>query len=282
MEQGDPTKLSRRINPIAKFAVERRVTMGMAVLGILVLGYLSLQRLPLEFLPDMSRPSMWVQAPYNSSSPEEVERLIARPLEDILGTINGIDPLSVRASASSGSVSLSFKRRHRHGYGGGRSTGPHRSHTSSSSPDLRRIFIRRFQSTDMPVFRFQIGAELGPGSPLLLRGERTSASARALGRRRPVDSWGLNQRQVEVRDQPRRMRSHGVDVRNISTALRSNNVNVSGGWIKEGGRKLIIEPSESFRPSMKSRTCPWPDKAFVSETWRMSSLHSRARRASTS
>ena len=100
MEKEESTQLSRRINPIAKFAVERRVTMGMAVAGILVLGWLSLKRLPLEFMPDFSRPSIWVQAPYNSSSPEEVERLIVRPLEDILGTINGIDTLSVRASAS--------------------------------------------------------------------------------------------------------------------------------------------------------------------------------------
>ena len=38
-------------NPIVRFAVERRVTMAMAVLGVLVLGWLSLNRLPLEFLP---------------------------------------------------------------------------------------------------------------------------------------------------------------------------------------------------------------------------------------
>ena len=34
--------------PLVRFAVERRVTMGMILLGILVLGWLSLVRLPLE------------------------------------------------------------------------------------------------------------------------------------------------------------------------------------------------------------------------------------------
>jgi HAE1 family hydrophobic/amphiphilic exporter-1 len=247
VEQGDPTKLTRRINPIAKFAVERRVTMGMAVLGILVLGYLSLQRLPLEFMPDFSRPSMSVQAPYNSSSPEEVERLIVRPLEDILGTINGIDTLSVRASASSGSVNLSFED----GTDMDMAAVEVRDRIDRIRhllpSDLRRVYIRRFQSTDMPVFQFQVSSDWERDrlyffveNVLQRRLERLEGVAQ-------VDSRGLNQRQVEVRIHPARMRSHRVDVREISNALRSNNVNVSGGWVKEGGRKLIIRTIGEFR-----------------------------------
>ena len=38
---------------------------------------------------------------------EEIERLIVRPLEDILGTINGIETLSASASAGRGSVASS-------------------------------------------------------------------------------------------------------------------------------------------------------------------------------
>lgn len=142
--------MTETVNPVARFAVERRVTMSMTVLGIFVLGYLSLTRLPLEFLPSFSSSSMWVRAPYESASPEEVERLIVRPLEDSLGTINGIETLSASASANQGSVSLTFEDgtdmdlaavevrdridRVRH----------------LLPDDLRRIEIRRFQSTYIP------------------------------------------------------------------------------------------------------------------------------------
>ena len=74
--------MANRTFGIVRFSVERRVTMLMAVLGVLVLGWLSLTRLPLEFLPSFSSDSISVSAPYNSSSPAEVERLILRPLED--------------------------------------------------------------------------------------------------------------------------------------------------------------------------------------------------------
>ena len=56
-------------NPIVQFAVDRRVTMAMAVLGVLVLGWLSLNRLPLEFLPTFSGSHVSVRAAYPSSRP---------------------------------------------------------------------------------------------------------------------------------------------------------------------------------------------------------------------
>jgi HAE1 family hydrophobic/amphiphilic exporter-1 len=68
----------KRVSPIVRFAVERKVTMGMAVLGVLVLGWLSLNRLPLEFLPSWSSSNISVSAPYPSSSPQEIERLACR------------------------------------------------------------------------------------------------------------------------------------------------------------------------------------------------------------
>ena len=86
------------ITPIVRFSVHRRITLTMVVLGVIVLGWISLQRLPLEFLPSFSSSNISVQAPYRSSSPAEVERLIVRPLEDSLGTINGIDTLSASAA----------------------------------------------------------------------------------------------------------------------------------------------------------------------------------------
>jgi len=105
-------------NVVVRFAVERRVTMAMAVLGVLVLGWISLTRLPLEFLPSFSSSNITVVAPYRSSSPEEVERLVVRPLEDSLSTINGIETLSASATADCRA------NRYHHDHGGRHSQSP--------------------------------------------------------------------------------------------------------------------------------------------------------------
>ena len=148
-----------RINPIVRFAVERRVTMSMAVIGIIVMGWLSLHRLPLEFLPAFSSSNIWVRAPYESSSPEEVERLIVRPLEDILGTVNGIDRLTATASANQGSVSISFLDGTDMDWAAVEVRDRIDRVRNLLPDDLRRIEVRRFQSSDIPVLRFHLSAD---------------------------------------------------------------------------------------------------------------------------
>ncbi|MFQ5789117.1 MAG: efflux RND transporter permease subunit, partial [Acidobacteriota bacterium] len=254
--------MSRKLNPIARFAVERRVTMGMAVAGILVLGWVSLERLPLEFLPSFSSSNISVRAPYDSSSPQEVERLIVRPLEDILGTINGIDTLTARASANMGSVNITFEDgtdmdlaavevrdridRVRH----------------LLPDDLRRVDIRRFQSSDIPVLSFHLSSSWDKDrlydfveDVIQRRLERLEGVAQ-------IDIWGINERQLEVRIHPAHMRSHAIDVREIARALRENNVNRFGGYIIEGSRKLQVRTVGEFKSIQEIRDLPIPGKGL--------------------
>ena len=78
---------------LPQFSLKRPVTIVVAMLVFITIGIISLTRLPLEMFPDISFPGLMVWVPYPSSSPEEVERTITRPLEDILATINNLKAL---------------------------------------------------------------------------------------------------------------------------------------------------------------------------------------------
>jgi HAE1 family hydrophobic/amphiphilic exporter-1 len=232
--------------PIVKFAVERKVTMGMIVLGVLVLGWISLQRLPLEYLPAFSSRNVSVRAAYPSSSPAEVERLIVRPLEDVLGTINGIERLSARASAGEASVSIGFLdgtdmdmaavevrdriERVRH----------------LLPDDLERVTIRRFQTTDIPVLRFDLSAEWPKARLYDFAENIVQRRLERLEGVAQVSISGVRTPELQVNLDPARLRAHGLDVRQLVTRLRENNVNVSAGDIKEGSRKLLVRAVGEF------------------------------------
>ena len=79
---------------LSEYAIKKPITTVMVTLSFMVLGGISLFRLPLEYAPDFNWPSMWINIPYPSSSPDEVERFIARPIEEIMGTLSGIKALS--------------------------------------------------------------------------------------------------------------------------------------------------------------------------------------------
>jgi len=245
-----------RINPLARFAVERRVTIGMLVIGIVVLGWLSLQRLPLEFLPSFSSSSITARANYPSSSPQEIERLIVRPMEDILGTVNGVDRLRANASSSSGSVSLSFVdgtdmdlaavevrdriERIRH----------------LLPEDLRRVDIRRFQSTDVPILQFQLSASRARDELYVFVEQVVQRRLERLEGVAQVEIRGIKTRELQVQIDPARLRAHGLDIRDLGNALRANNVNLSGGFVTEGSRKLLVRTVGELKTIQEIRNLP--------------------------
>jgi HAE1 family hydrophobic/amphiphilic exporter-1 len=248
--------VSRRVSPIVRFAIERRVTLGMVVLGVLVLGWLSLTRLPLEFLPSFSSSNITVIAPYRSSSPQEIERLVVRPLEDALGTINGIETMSATAAADGGRIRLTFVD----GTDMDMAAVDVRDRVDRARhllpDDLERLGIRRFQTSDIPVIRFDLGAEW-PEERLFdfietvvqRRLERLEGVAQ-------VTVSGIRSPELRIQLDPARLQAHSIDVRQLLAVLRSNNLNVSGGDIKEGSRKLVVRTVGEFASPQEIRNLP--------------------------
>jgi HAE1 family hydrophobic/amphiphilic exporter-1 len=255
--EGDKTpEGGRRINPIARFAIERRVTMGMVVLGVMVLGWVSLNRLPLEYMPSFSSSHIWVSAPYPSSSPEETERRIVRPLEDSLGTIQGIQTMGARASSGEGSVSIEFED----GTDMDLAAVEVRDRVDRVRhllpTDLRQVRVRRFQSQDLPVLRFHVTADWPRDrmqhfveDVIQRRLERLEGVAQ-------VQIRGMEQAQVRVDLVPSRLQAHGLDVRQVSRTLREANVTQSGGYIEEGPRRLLVRSIGEYHSLDEIRAQP--------------------------
>ncbi len=246
----------RRVHPLIRFAVERRVTMFMATLGVLVLGWLSLTRLPLEFLPMFQSSNISVWVPYTSSSPEEIERSIVWPLEDSLGTINGVRMLRSRATGSSASVDIEF----REGTDMELAAVDVRDRIDRVRDrlpaDVEQVFVRRFESTDIPVLRSSLSAPWTQDDlndfvedVLLPRIERLEGVAQA-------EVWGLLSRELRIELLPDRMAAHRVDVRELRQALQDNHVNVSGGYLRDGSRRLLVRTVGEFRTPDEIRRLP--------------------------
>ncbi len=230
------------IHPLVRFAVDRRVTMGMLLLGVMVLGALALERLPLEFLPTISSSNVSVSVPYPSSSPEEIARLIVHPLEDSLGTLNRLDRMSASASAEEARLDLTFLDGTDMDFAAVEVRDRVDRVRHLLPPDLRQIRIRRFQTTDIPAMRFHLsGGEGWSMDRLYEYAERTlQPRLERLAGVAQVQVEGLRSREIQVRLDPDRLDAHGIDVREVSSALRGNHLNLSAGFIEEGSRELLV------------------------------------------
>ncbi len=230
--------------------------MTMCVIGLVVLGWLSLTRLPLEFLPEFSRANVWVSVPYASSSAQEVERELVRPLEDALGTLNGLETLSSTASPESASVNLEFVE----GTDMDLASVEVRDRIDRARPflpdDVERVWIRRFQSSDIPVISSSIGGEMEPDKLYAFVEEVVQPRLERLEGVAQVDVRGLRTKEIRIELVPARLAAHGVDVRDVARVLREGNVNVSGGYIREGSRRLMVRSIGEFESLDEIRRLP--------------------------
>ncbi len=214
--------------------------MGMCVLGVLVLGWLSFTRLPLEFLPTFSSNHISIEMPYPSSSPQETERLIVRPVESILGTINGIEEIDAMASSNSGRVSVRFLDGTNMDLAAVEVRDRIDRIRNQLPDDLERINVRRFQSTDIPILRFHVSAPWGEDRLYRFTDDVIQRRLERLEDVANVDVRGLRTREVRVSLIPERLASGGVSLRDINSRLRANNITVSGGPIREGSKKYMV------------------------------------------
>src|SRR5512134_699947 len=91
-----------------KLALDRPVTTVMVFLAVLAVGVISGKLLRLEAFPDITFPGMRVVVPYPGSTPEEMEQLIVRPVEEALATLSGIVEIRSSARADEASFDVLF------------------------------------------------------------------------------------------------------------------------------------------------------------------------------
>lgn len=218
---------------LPEFAIKKPVTVIVAMLIFITIGIISIIKLPLELMPDISFPGAMVQIPYPSSSPEEVERIITRPVEDILATINNLDSLSSTSSASSSWVHLSFKS----GTNMNLATMEMRDKIDQIRDklpdDLENIRIRRFSMSDRPVINFSVTL---PGDLENLYYWSENFITQELERIEGVanvDIRGIRNKVLTIYLKPEIFYSSSVRIMDLITTIRNNNINISAGYVED-------------------------------------------------
>jgi HAE1 family hydrophobic/amphiphilic exporter-1 len=96
------------VTSLPRLAVGRPITTVMILVSVVAIGLIAAPRLPLAYLPEIDAPYIQVEIPYPNSNPQQIEREIARPVEEVLATIPGLKELSCYCSADEASCGLEF------------------------------------------------------------------------------------------------------------------------------------------------------------------------------
>ena len=248
---------------LPELSIKKPVSVIVVMLVFLTIGVISLIKLPLEMMPDVSFPGLMVQVPYPSSSPEEVERVITRPIEDILATVNNLDSLSSTSSASNASINLQFK------------TGTNMDLASMQirdkidqirgdlPRDIEQIRIRRFSMNDRPIINFSVSIP-GELDELFYWSENyiTQQLERIEGVAN-VDIRGIRNKVLNVYLKPEIFYSSSIRINDLIDTIRNNNINVSAGYVEEGSMRYAARVPGELKILDEVKTLPVNEKGLT-------------------
>lgn len=229
---------------LAALSVDRPVATLMVVIAIVVFGRVSLDRLPVDLLPDIAYPTVTVRSEYTGAAPEEVERDVIDPLEEVLRTVEGVIAVESVSRAGLGEVYLRFQ------WGTELDVVTQRVRERLALVQLREGIppprILRYDPALEPIFRVALRGrsddalrsyaldELGPALEAL----PGVAMIRVRG---GADSLIL------VRVDDAQLARHGLTMTRIEERLQAENISLVGGRLKDRGREVLVRTDNELR-----------------------------------
>jgi len=229
-----------------EFALHRPVTTVVVFVALALMGLISSRLLPLEQFPDIEFPGIFVQIPYEGSTPEEVERLITRPVEEALATLSGVEQMVSSSSESQAQIFMRFGWDQSMGAKGIEARAKVDSIRHLLPDDVRRVFVFTGSLGDQPVLQLRIASErdLSDSYDMLdrilkRRIERLEGVSR-------VELQGVEPREIRILMKPDMLAAYGIDIARVRDLLIGSNFAVSAGRITSGGERFSVRPSGEF------------------------------------
>ncbi|MCB9507320.1 MAG: efflux RND transporter permease subunit [Myxococcales bacterium] len=226
--------------------MDRPVATVMVVAAVVVFGWVSLQRTPVDLMPELSYPTITVRTEYPGAAPEEVEDAISRPIEEYLGTVEGMVGMTSVSRAGSSDVVFRFawntpldlaiqKVRERLSFV--------ELPDAASSP-----LILRYDPTLDPILTLAIVSDSMPPDALRtfveeeVEGELEELEGVAM-----VRVTGGQESVIRVALDEQRLAAYQLSVDTIVERLRAENVNVAGGLLEEGQLEYLVRTVNEFQ-----------------------------------
>lgn len=94
---------------LIRFSIKRPVFTWAMVFVFLLLGISSYNKIPVALLPKVDIPIILVRAVYRGASPNEIEQLVTKPIEDAIADLEGLDKITSYSAEGMSIVLLEMK-----------------------------------------------------------------------------------------------------------------------------------------------------------------------------
>ena len=225
---------------IPEFSIRKPATTIMFIISMIFFGFLGLRKMPVEMLPNINKPTVRIRIKWDGATPDDVDKMITRKIEDVLPNVEGIVEYSSESSAETSLIFIKFK------YGTDVETkitliqNELNQIRNKFPDDMKEPSIRKSSSSDIPALTFTLyGGDMmemrsyaeNNLKPMLERLEGVSE----------IDVYGGQEQEVAIEIDPDKLENYNLSIVDVYNKMKNSSINIPGGILREGEKEYLIK-----------------------------------------
>ena len=225
---------------IIDYIMQARRTIVFLMIIIISIGSLTYINIAKDAEPDIDIPFIYVTVPHQGISPEDSERLIVKPLENQLKTIEGIEEMNGSASNGFGSVLLEFDIN----FDKDKALGDVREKVdmvkSKLPQDAEEPIVLEFNMAELPTIVVSLSGDV-PDRTLFYHAKRLQTKIESIPGVLEAPVTGDREDLMEILVSPSKLENYNISLMDLIRSITGNNRLVAAGSIDKGQGKFSIK-----------------------------------------
>jgi HAE1 family hydrophobic/amphiphilic exporter-1 len=232
---------------LTRLALNRPVTITVFMVAVIVLGFYALSKTQVELQPKVDFPVITILTVYPGASPDEVETLVTKPIEDAVAGVEGLRQITSTSQYGVSQVTLEFYI----GTDIGEAYIDVQAKVNAAvgllPRDAERPIISKLDTQSQPTMYIGMTGnrppyELRDLADNLIKDRLSSVPGVAA-----VTVSGGQKREILVAIDKERLNAYGLSINQVVQALQAANLNLPAGRITEGERDYNVRLLGEFR-----------------------------------
>ncbi len=236
----------KRTFSLTNLAVDNSTSVFLLTIMIFIFGLFAYEQVPKEQFPEVDLPQVFVNTPYFGNSAADIESLITRPLEKELQSVDGVKTIQSTSIQDFSVITVEFNSDEDVNDATRRVKDAIDIAKTELPTDLDSDpFVQEINLSKLPIVTINVSGDFPP-EDLRRYAELMQDELEEVDGISAVNLKGVQEREIEIAVDARRMESLQISFQDIEAAISSENLTLSGGEIVNNGIRRAIRVVGEF------------------------------------
>jgi len=224
---------------ISGTAINRPVTTIMLIISMIGMGLMGLAQMPIDRMPNMAIPIVTVSTTWVGASPEEIDTLITKKIEDIIPNVEGVTKQTTTSQQNASVVIIEFE----YGVDVDDKVTLVQNQISQIENDLPSDADAPVISKANPNAEPIVNISLTGPDPLKTRSyaeNRLKPAFQKLNGAGNVEVFGGYEREVKIELNPNTLESFGLSIDEVYNIINASSMSIPAGTVEQGDKNYVM------------------------------------------